>query len=395
MRTRGPIPDKPNLRYPCDPKPRFADPTTQAVTMLKVQHAILHVFDFETGGRYLSDRELDLSERPTRSYVQRHLRKVSQSPESRSGSFVEGSAFAEKITDYFAGREDFVALSQDIGQYFWEELRKSDDPGQCDVLVADFEDTDAARERAQNAGTQMGDALAKALDQSSYDAPPLRRFATILLPRRQAFVHDLRTIDGDSSNEVVRIDAALPNPTQKVESYMVVDADTLAISYCDKPRSIAGRDSFVIPDGLLQCTTTASSREVIASVTKIVEDVAEEYGLTPALVVSEAKAYVAERAQMGEVVMPQEVGERVFEDAPQMRETYERKAREEQLPEEVPVRRGAANRLTKKHRIRTDTDIELVFPSEYAKKPELIEFAREPDGTMRIVIKGVTRIENR
>ena len=78
-----------------------------------------------------------------------------------------------------------------------------------------------------------------------------------------------------------------------------------------------------------------------------------------------------------------------------MRETFERKAREEQLPEEVPVRRGTANRLTKKHRIRTDTDIELVFPSEYAKKPELIEFVREPDGTMRIVIKGVARIENR
>ncbi len=363
--------------------------------MLTVRHAILHAFDFEVGSCSFSERELDLDERPTRSYVQRHLRKVSQSPEACQGEFCEGSAFAEKVAAYFAGDEDFVALSQDIAQYFWEELRKSDGPDQCDLLVADFEDTDAVVASAHVAGTVMGDAFAEAMEGDAYDAPSLRRFATILLPRKQAFVHDLRTIDGRSFNEVVRTDATLPNPTQKVSSFLLVDAGTLAISFHDEPRSIAGRDSLVIPDGLLQCTKQPSSRDVIATVTKIVEDVAEEYGLTPAVTVSEAKAYVAERAQMGEVVMPQEVGERVFEDEPQMRESFERRVREERLPEEVPVRRSAATRMTKTHRIRTDTGIELVFPSEYAHKPELISFGRDDDGTIHITIKGIAHIENR
>ena len=93
--------------------------------------------------------------------------------------------------------------------------------------------------------------------------------------------------------------------------------------------------------------------------------------------------------------MPQEICERVFEDAPQMIESFERKAREEHLPEEVPVRRGAANRMTKNHRIRTDTGIEISFPSEYAQRPELISFDRDADGTMRITVKGIAHIENR
>lgn len=383
------------MRYPVSARRNCADPFCLVVTMLKVRNAILHVFDFETGAKHLSERELDLSERPTRSYVQRHLRKVSNSPESRHGSFSEQSAFAEKISDYFHGYEDFVSLSQDIGLYFWEELRKSDDPGQCDILVADFDDTDATAQKAKAANTAVGDALAQALEQDDYDTPPQRRFAVILLPRRQTFVHDLRSIDGKTANDVVRTDATLPNPTQKVESYLVVDADTLSISFCDVARSIAGRDSYIIPDGLLQCTTEPSGKEVISTVTRIVEDVAEEYGLTPALAVSEAKAYVAERAQLGEVVMPQEVGERVFEDAPHMRESYERRAREEHLPEEVAVKRSAANRITKNHRIRTDTGIELSFPSEYARKSELISFEREADGSFRIILKGINHIENR
>ena len=68
---------------------------------------------------------------------------------------------------------------------------------------------------------------------------------------------------------------------------------------------------------------------------------------------------------------------------------------EERLPEEVPVRRGAANRMTKTHHIRTDTGIEITFPSEFARKPELIEFQRDGDGSMRIVLKGIAHIESR
>ena len=65
------------------------------------------------------------------------------------------------------------------------------------------------------------------------------------------------------------------------------------------------------------------------------------------------------------------------------------------LPEEVPVRRGVANRLTKTHRIRTDTGIEIAFPSDLADKPGYIDFSTEPDGRLSITIRNVVSIENR
>jgi hypothetical protein len=364
--------------------------------MIEITHAILHAFDFDTGSKSLSDRELDLGERPTRSYVQRLCRKALTSAEARHGEFEEGSEFAVRLGDYFRNG-DFVGMSQEVAVFFWEQLRLCEDVGPVDLLVADFAETDSLKERAQAAGTQVGDAFAEAADadDAAFEAEPQRHFGVMLLPRKQSFVHDLRDFGDEAVNELVRTDATLPNPTQKIDSYLVVDDGTMAISFADKERAVAGQDKQIIPELLLRCTTRPSTKEVIDTVTTIVEDVAEEYGITPALAVSEAKAYVAERAEMGEVVLPQEIGERVFEDAPQMRETYERKAREERLPEEVPVRRGAANRMTKNHRIRTDTGIEITFPSDLARKPELIEFEREEDGTMRITIKGIAHIENR
>jgi len=42
-----------------------------------------------------------------------------------------------------------------------------------------------------------------------------------------------------------------------------------------------------------------------------------------------------------------------------------------------------------------NTGIEITFPSEFARKPELIEFQRDADGKMIITLKGIGHIENR
>ena len=59
------------------------------------------------------------------------------------------------------------------------------------------------------------------------------------------------------------------------------------------------------------------------------------------------------------------------------------------------MRRGVANRLTRTHKIRTDTGVEISFPSELAERPGYIEFIEEDDGCTTIAIRGVAHIENR
>ena len=43
----------------------------------------------------------------------------------------------------------------------------------------------------------------------------------------------------------------------------------------------------------------------------------------------------------------------------------------------------------------TDTGIEIVFPTDYYQKTDLIEFQNNADGTISIVIKNVGKITNR
>ena len=351
--------------------------------MLKVDRAILHVFDFDSGSTYLSERPLDLTVRATRSYVQRHLRKISANAESRHGAFAPDSGFAAELQRYFAGEREFVEFSVEIAQWFWEELRRAEDLEQCDLLVADFTDTDAADAAGEKDGAPEG---------PSFDGPAGRRFfSVLLLPRRQAFVHE---VVGDA-NDIARVDATLPNPSQKVASYVLVDAETGAIDFHDKERAVGSERVSIIPERFLQCTSEASSHEVIDEVNVIVRDVAEEFGLEPAVEVGRVKAAVARSADVEESFSPAEVGRAVFAERPDVAERFEERVREAKLPEEAPVRRGVANRLTKSHKIRTDTGVEITFPSELAERPGYLDFSTDAEGRITITVGNVAKIENR
>ena len=179
--------------------------------MLRVSKAILHVFDFETGTKHFSDTALDLEDRQTRSYVQRRLRKITSNPESRHGEFAEKSNFAGGLQEYAHGDFGFVEFSAQIAQWFWENLRKVDETEQCDLLVADYLNTDAATSADTADEASDGD--------DAFDGDTRRLFAIVLLPRKQAFVHDVSA----TSNEILRQDATLPSPTQKVDTYAVID----------------------------------------------------------------------------------------------------------------------------------------------------------------------------
>lgn len=359
---------------------------------MRVAHAVLHAFDFETGASYLSEQELDLENRQVRSYVQRSVRRCLSSSDNRTGSFAEDSNFKDELGLYRSGQLGFVDLTSEIAQWFWEELRRGEDLQNADLLVAEVEDTPKATEPQE--GEDVGSLVADALD-----AKPERTFCILLLPRRQSFVHELAGFEGHTINGVVRTDATLPSPTQKIDTYALVDLDSLAIRFHDKPRPIAGQDTLIVPDGLLQCTTQASTHEAVQAVTRVVEEVSDEFGLNAAEAVSRAKAVVARDVEQAEGFEPGEVGREVFEDAPEMQRRYEERyqeaARTENLPEEVPMRPSEARRMAQRHRIRTDTGIDISFPSEYGHDSTYLAFSTDADGHITIVIRNVAKIENR
>ena len=335
---------------------------------MKINHAILHVLDFESAVNVFSQCELDLEDnRACRQFVTTHLRRARQSGDNKRATFAEDSAFAGELKNYFFGEREFIDLSQQVAEFISNELARADKAQSTDVLVADFDDDD-----------------------------DVRWFAVMLLTSKQAFMHEVGTQDGNRVTNITRHYAILPNPSQKVQSYCVVRASTMEIGYVDKARKIAGEDRMLIPEGLLQCETGVSGKEAIDTVTRVVEEVAEEHGANTAVALAKVKAAVAEKVEDDEELPPWDIVDEVFEDEPVIKDGVRAALTEEKMPERVPVERKQVERAAvRNHKIRTDTGIEISFPAEMGSNSDYIEFVNEPNGLISIELKKISSIENR
>ena len=394
---------------------------------MNINNAILHVLDFESCANVFAETPLSLADKTAKRYVTSQAKRTLTNMDRRRGSFEENSSFAAELRAYVRGERDFVGLSTDIAQFLARELGSMEKTPSTDVLVVDFEgepvcealpwedEPEEAEEEAagvvdgtpdapwegDGASDVFGEAnmvaaaAREAVARARQDAGP-RYFAVILLESHPAYMHEVGANDfGDVATTVARHHAILPNPSQKVASFAVVELATMDVWFVDKVREVAGEKRLVLPEGLLQCSSQASSKEVIQAVASVVEEVADQFGANSAVALSKAKAYVAENADADEDLDVRELGERVFSDQPQVRERFERAIEEKAMPEQVSVERDVARKVTRNHKIRTDTGIELTFPAEYGDNPDFIEFFSTPDGRIEIALKNIGSIENR
>ncbi|MEG2948806.1 MAG: nucleoid-associated protein [Raoultibacter sp.] len=353
---------------------------------MKINNAILHVFDFVSCVNVFAQEELDLSNKNTLKYVTSQARRALNNIDNKRGEFASDSLFAEELRKYFRGQCEFTDLSTQIAEYIVGELSRMEKTESTDLLVIDFEgDTESTvRDMTEEEAT------------AAYEARGKRYFAFLLLESRQAFMHEVgRAESGAVRNDIARHHAILPNPSQKVQSYAVIESRSQNVLFCDKERTIAGDQRWLIPDGLLQCSMGASGKETFDGVVRIVEEVAGQYGASAAMAVSKAKAYVSENAQESDDIYPEELGREVFDDDAALQKRFAEAVAEEEIPDRVVVEKAVAARVAKNHKIRTDTGIDITFPAEYCKNSDFIQFVSGSDGRISIELKNIGSIENR
>lgn len=250
--------------------------------MFKINHAILHVFDFVSCVNVFSQEELDLSDKNVKSYVQRVAKHALGNIDNKRGEFEAESGFKNELCDYLNGQSNFTDLSLMIADFLGSELGRMEQPASCDLLVVDFEDSPRAPKLAADDLAEMSEdeaATAQAELDAAFAGRNARYFGLLLLESKPAFMHEVgKAEDGASVNRIERHHAILPSPSQKISSFALVDVRTMSVQFVDKAREIAGEERYLIPQGLLQCTMEASSKELIDTTMRLVEEVANEYG---------------------------------------------------------------------------------------------------------------------
>lgn len=332
---------------------------------MTINKAILHIFDFRSDVCVLSEKELDISDEIVCSFLEKHIERSFSDANQKHGKFLQNSIFKNLMCRYDQRNISFIDFSTVIANMLYEQILKSDIVESTDFVFVDF-----------------------TIESTQY-------IALLLLKNKTAFTHQAVNDADGIHNEIIKYYAILPNVSQKIDYFAIINRKDFSIGFIDRKRLIDGKDTFVLPDVILQCNSIISSTEALKVVNQITTNIAEKYGVNSAIAISKAKNYLFENAEISSTFSPLELGKEVFADSEAMQSEFERDIKEVELPSNISLAKSVAVRTSKTHKIRTDTGIEIIFPADYFENHDFIKFVNNPDGTISIELKNIGKIINR
>jgi len=326
-----------------------------------INGAILHVLDYEHDLKVFAQESVNLDDKIVHSYINRQLNHARNDVRSCRGQLKEESFLIDMNNKLKNNEINFVDYSL-MGVNEIDRVIKDLTCTGFDILVIDYSEDD------------------------------YRKVAFILLESQQAFTHHTLTHDGFISNSITKQNSLLPSPNKKVNAFVLVDILNNSVELVDEINWNSG-DIQVLKDLLIKCDTNKSQQQVIEEVVDIASDVALSFDENPTVVVSKVKNYIQDTVVNEKPFVVEEMAKDVFED--KMYDAFVEKTSKVELPTEIEVNKSFSTRKMKNQKIKTNTGIELTFPTAYFENNDYIEIQKKEDGKYNIVIKNIDEIINK
>jgi hypothetical protein len=332
---------------------------------IQLQQAIIHVLDSNVGVPVLSRRELELSPE-IQHYFEKLIERAMADDGLKEAWFQgDGNRMRERC-DRLAGGGDLIEISAEIAGDLYRIMAGQGAIPPADLVCCRFDRNEQA-------------------------------FLGVLkLNYRTGFIHFVATERDGQEVTLVQQKTVLPSESQKPEECFFVDLGEFGIRLLEKEYEIDGEKDFYLSKLLLACEYGLSNREKAKVLDKVTKQIGQKYYSEDVTAVARMRQAVTGKAAEDRPVELDELAGSVFREDPAVRREYLEEIRKAGLVEtEVRLPEKLAARKFASQKIETDTGIELQFPAEYFNNKEKIEIINNPDGTLSILIKNVTKIKNK
>jgi len=329
-----------------------------------INKAILHILDFNSGLTIYSDAELALDD-SSEEFLIKHIEKSWGSQDAKPGTFYEDSRFQQQLSSYLKEEQSFIEFSRDVAKTLEDAFCHAEEMASMDIIVADVQIED------------------------------VRQIVIFKSDSHRGFIHQVNQTENGVQNEIINHYSIMPNTSQRMDEYAFINANTKAISLSAKRYTLDGNKIFVLPEILLECSLKPSQKEAIKDLEKTVAKVAEAYGQDGVAATAAVKNRMTETLQQKDELDMAEVGKEVFKENPSMQADFDAAIQEAGFTEPVKMDQEATLKKLCKHKLKTDTGIELTIPTDYFDNTEYVEFNNNEDGTLSITLKHISNITNR
>ena len=331
---------------------------------IRIDRVIIHILDSSVGIPVLSDVEVEHGS-DFNDFLRAHIERIAGGDDTKLFHFHEGAEVEAWLSSLADGTADFVEVSRAMAEKLYMIMNGNPAIPPADGVFVLYEQ-----------------------DHEMW-------LAILKLNYRSGYTHMTQAGEWGNVNDLIPHRTILPGENQKLSEAALIRLSDMEIVLIEKKYEVNGQKENYFSERFLDGGASLSSKAKLAIMEKAVEKVQQDYygEAELALEAMKAKSILQEElSEKGEIDLPF-VADRIFEEAPEMREQFIEKVDKYNLTTE-PIAPQSERTMKKfdKQFITTESGIEIRIPMEQYRQPGAVEFITNPDGTITVVLNNVGRL---
>jgi len=333
---------------------------------IHIKNAILHILDTSINLPVLSNKEIDINGEIT-EFLEKHINKILTDTNLKKAQFIgEINIVRDMCREIKTDESFFTEASRTLANIIFDIMLKNIDIISGDLVCCLFY-----------------------INNEQY-------LGILKLNYKTAFTHYVNQMEEGATNSIIRHKTLLPTEGQKIDEAILISLESDEIRLIERAYEINGAKEFYLSQYLLKCTTDLSDNQKLKIIDKVTQKINKKYYDEDFDKMAKLKKVVSQGIEDSNEICIEAIAEEIFDTNLAVREEYIQEIQKAGLTDKsIQIPEKIVEKKFKTHKIRTDTGIEINFPLSYYDNTEMIEFSNNPDGSISIIIKNVSKITNK
>lgn len=330
---------------------------------MRIQAAILHIFDPHLNEPVYSVAGLDLQEEHIFDYIKAKVEKCLSSPQQKQCRLDEAADFHQKALEL---GENFLATSQAMSSQLFTLVRHNPDIPPADLLWVKL---------------------------LLWDMPFVACFK---LNHQEQMTHHVQQKEEGLVNELLLHHSILPKGKQALDECFLYCLPTRECFVLEKKHLMeeTGEREFYFSEAFLKLPLQPAVKDQLNAVKKAVKKTAQSFNEDAYEALARAKEETVDAVMADEVINHPRLAQAFFPEEPAKQASYLEETANLGMPEESPAPKTMLSARMNRQKLKLGNGIELLVPLELFHEKDAVEIINQPDGTLNIILKNIEDIEN-
>lgn len=331
-----------------------------------ISKLVLHILDNTLGMPILSESEHP-NDSDINDFIKSHIEKVFKDVNIKNASFEnEGNEIRALCERVMIDDSNFLDVSKKLAEKLYAIIIKNVNIPSCDLVCSTFNG-----------------------DGKSF-------LGMFILNYKTSYIHYVEESGNTRTNKMIKQITTLPNTSQSIEEFIIIDLSDYTILLKEKKHEIDGIKEHYLSRYFLNSHTILSDKEKVDIISKTSKKMINDYYDGDVKKMADLKTAIKESIEENDNIDIEHIKKKTFSDNLELQQIYSEELEAKGIKENnISINENVIKKIPKMQKLVTEDGIELKIPISYLNTEEKVEFINNSDGTISILLKNIRDIQDK